>query len=89
MVLLAYQQHPYPYDRHNIPSLSQDTYLPDGHGAQNVEEDKGTISDIVAHQIAVGNSSEEREGLEWKFGDHMPVKTVQRQIMPTLYQWRM
>lgn len=65
--------------------FSNCTDLSDSHGAENVEEDEGTVSDIITHQISVGDSLEEREGLKWKFGYHVPIKTAEAKVIPSAF----
>ena len=36
--------------------------LPDGHGAQDIEEDEGTVSQVRTHQVAV------RKALQYEIG---------------------
>jgi len=60
------------------------THLSNGHGAQDIEEDEGAVSEVAAHQVAVGNSSQESERFKWKFCNHTTIKPGGNQVCSVL-----
>lgn len=49
-------------------------YLSDGHGAEDVQEDEGAVGEVLAHQVAMGDSSEQGEGFKGQLGHNMAIK---------------
>lgn len=54
-------------------------YLSDGHGAEDVEEDKGAVSVIFAQQVAMRQSLDIRKWHERQFGHDSSIKTEEKQ----------
>ena len=50
--------------------------LTDGHGAQNVQENEGTFSVVIATQSAMRKILYQRDGGEGQTSDHETVKPV-------------
>ena len=48
------------------------------HGAQDVEEDEGTVGGVVAHEVAMGEPSQEGERLKGQLSNHTAIKAVRR-----------
>ena len=41
------------------------TYLSDGHGAEDVEEDEGAVCEVLTHEVAVRQTLDQGEGCVW------------------------
>ena len=63
---------------HAYRQTDRQTHLSDGHGAEDVEEDEGAVGDITAHQVAVRDALQQREGLERQLCHHTTIKPRQR-----------
>lgn len=51
------------------------SYLSDGHGAEDVEEDEGAVSVILAQQVAMRQSLDVRQRHKRQFGHYSSIKT--------------
>lgn len=50
--------------------------LPDRHGAKDVKEDEGTLGEVVACEISMGQSLNPRNGLEWQTRHNFAVENA-------------
>lgn len=53
-------------------------YLSDGHGAEDVEEDKGAVCKILAQQVAVGQPLDVGQRHERQLGNYSSIKAEQK-----------
>lgn len=54
------------------------SYLSDGHGAEDVEEDKGAVCVILAQQVAMRQALDVGERHEWQPGHDSSVEAKQK-----------
>lgn len=48
--------------------------LSDCHGAEDVEEYEGAVSVVIAHEVAMGDTPNQREGFKGEPGYHTAIK---------------
>jgi hypothetical protein len=59
------------------------TYLSDGHGAEDVEEDEGAVGEVGAHEVAMGDAVQPGDGHKRQLGDHAPIKSTANNLHHT------
>lgn len=63
------------------------THLSDGHGAENIEEDEGTVCGVIAQQVSMRQSLDVGQGSKRELCHHSTIKS-EKEKTNNCYFWK-
>lgn len=62
------------------------THLPNGHGAEDIQEDEGAVSGVIPQQISMGQSLDVGKGRERELGHHSAIKSEKEKTKIVIFR---